>query len=73
VEDGPNLFRVSEKGWDEGSLNLEFFPLKIPVGVVGYDSAASNHLVVMGGVLTHPCNGVVFPSEFGITFLNFRD
>jgi hypothetical protein len=27
----------------------------------------------MGGVLTRPCNGVVFPSEFGITFLNFGD
>jgi hypothetical protein len=28
-------------------LNLKFFPLEIPVGVVGYESAASNHLVVM--------------------------
>ncbi len=71
MEDGPNLFIVSEKGWDEGSLNLEFFPLEIPVGVFGDDRAASDHLVVMRGVLTRPCSGVVFPSEFGVTFLIF--
>ena len=68
MEDGPNLFIVSEKGWDEGSLNLEFFPLEIPVGVFGYDRTSSDHLLVMGGVLTH-LNGVVFPSEFGVFIL----
>jgi hypothetical protein len=69
VEDGPNLFIVSEKGWDEGSLDLEFFPLEIPVGVFGYDRTSSDHLLVVRGVLTHPCNGVVFPSEFGVIIL----
>ena len=59
VENSPNLFRVSEKGWDKGSFNFEFIPPEIPVTVIRYDRAASDCLVVMRGVLGLPHNGVI--------------
>ena len=70
VEDRPNLFRVSEKGWDKGSLNFNFIPLEVPVDIVSHDRAAGDGLVVDRGVLGQAVIGVVF-SKSGVFILVF--
>ncbi len=66
MEDGPNLFRVSEKGWDKGSLEFNFIPLEVPVDIFGHDRAAGDGLMVSRGV-----NGVLI-SKRGVIILVFR-
>jgi hypothetical protein len=69
VENGPNLLRVSEKCWDKRSLNFELVVLEIVVAVLGQDGAASDGLVVVGGVL----RGVVFVAKGGVLVGFFGD
>jgi len=69
MENGPNLLRVSEEGWDKRALNFELVILEIIVGQVGQDGAAGDGLVVVGGVL----RGFVFVAEGGVMFGFFGD
>jgi len=67
MKNSPNLFRVSEKGWDKGSLSFELVVREVIITVLRQDRTASDRLLVMRGVL-----GVVF-SESGVIFLIFRE
>ncbi len=73
MENGPNLLRVSEEGWDKRSLNLELVVLKVVVTFLGQDGAASDGLVVVGGVLRGTVGRVVFVAEGGVSFGFFGD
>ena len=73
VENSPNLLRVSEKGWDKRSLNFELVVLEIVVAVLYQDGAASDGLVVVGGVLRGTYNRVVFVAEGGVLVGFFGD
>ena len=59
MEDSPNLFRVSEEGWEKGSLSFELIIREVIISVLCQDRAASDCLVVMRGVLGLPHNGVI--------------
>ncbi len=69
MENGPNLFHVSEEGRDKRALDFELVILEIIVGGVGQDGAATNGLVVMGAVL----RGFVHVAEGGVPVRFFGD
>ena len=71
MDNGPNLLRVSEKGWDKRALDFELVVLEVVVTVLGQNGAASDGLVVVRGVLRLPID-VVFP-ESGVVLLLFGD
>jgi len=73
VENGPNLLRVSEKGWDKRSLNFKLVVLEIVVAVLGQDGAASDDLVAVGGVLRGTVGQVFFVAECGVSVRVFGD
>ena len=71
MENGPNLLRVSEKGWDKRSLDFELVVLEGVVTVLGQNGAASDGLVIVRGVLRLPID-VVFPKS-GVMLILFGD
>jgi len=73
VENGPNLLRVSEEGWDKRSLNLKLVVLEVVVILLGQDGAASDGLVVVGGVLRGIVGRVFFVAEGGVSVGFFGD
>ena len=73
MENGPNLFHVSEEGRDKRALDFELVILEIIVGGVGQNGAATNGLVVVGGVLGGTVGRVVFVAEGGVSFGFFGD
>jgi hypothetical protein len=74
VEDSPNLFRVSEEGWDKGSLSFKLIIREVIIAVLCQDRATSDRLVVVRGVLELPHNGVIVSkSKSGVIILIFGD
>ena len=59
------FFRVSEEGWDKGSLCFELVVGEVIITVFGQDRAASDCLVVVRCVLRFSRNGVII-SESGV-------